>query len=77
MLSLTMHLQSVILQYRYRYHIIAKSCRPIGLTNQIFVRHVAFCMHSYLAKPLISTYALTPRVYQALQATVPHTSYTG
>ena len=30
MLLLTMHLQSVILQYRYPFnHVIVKSCRPI------------------------------------------------
>ena len=61
MLSLTAHLQSVILQCRYRYnHIIVKSCTPIrffnGLINQSFGRYVALCMHNFLAKPLISAY---------------------
>ena len=81
MLSLTMHLQSVILQYRYRYNHIIKSCRPIRFISwfdQPIVRSLCCTLHAPFSGKTVDKHKyLSLRVYQTLQATVPHTSYSG
>lgn len=48
---------------------------PGNSNGQTFSFYCIFCMHNFLAKALLSAFVLITMWYQALQATVQHTSY--